>query len=75
MPKLYIEVSGGVVCGVYSNAATEVVLVDHDNIKSNSLTEDTEQDFNLELSDDDKKLLAEFEQDKMSPGFAELAIS
>lgn len=74
MPRLYIEVSGGLVCGVYSNAATEVILVDYDNIKSNSLNEDTELDIDPPLSDDDQKLLAEFEQDKNSPGFAELVI-
>lgn len=67
MPRLYIEMLGGVVCGVYSNAATEVVLIDHDNLEADATDED-----NITAK---TKLLAEFEQDKMSPGFAELAIN
>ena len=61
MPKLYIEVYGGCVQRVYSNSATEVVLVDHDNHYPENVEIDT-------------KLLNEFEADKNSSEFTELEI-
>jgi hypothetical protein len=61
MPRLYIEVMGGVVMNVYSNAATEVVLIDHDDLDSES-------------NESDARLLDEYDKDKNSGGFAELKI-
>jgi hypothetical protein len=61
MPKLYIEVSGGVVSGVYSNASTEVVLVDHDDIYSEN--------------ESDVKRIEQFQHDISGPDFTELTIN